>query len=362
MNLLYFTNSFYNSRNANTIQTRSMSDALSVNLKVDYICTIYRNKGWFSIKYAPKKNKDVYIVTLPDMKLSTLIYSLTSFIIGVRVFLKDDVDSVYARNINVACFFSFIFGVKVVIEVHAPLSVFSSFVVRLFSYFRDIKIVSITSSLKDLLKKENNLSNEIIVVPDAHNVNESVIDRLELITEIEFTSKYKENLFHLGYFGSIKSYKGSQLLLNLVKGLKGCDFCIYTKDPDSVVRQKSIKEVAFLNNSEAIERMREFSALLLFLKKTNKFNDISGFTSPLKLFEYLASGVPIIATKSEVLKEVLKDKINCFMVDDSVDSVQEIINHMKSNPSQVYKVVQNALNDSRRYTYNKRAECVINYI
>ena len=39
------------------------------------------------------------------------------------------------------------------------------------------------------------------------------------------------------------------------------------------------------------------------------------YMSPLKLFEYFASGVPVISSKLPVLEEVLIDKVNCLFAD-----------------------------------------------
>ena len=44
------------------------------------------------------------------------------------------------------------------------------------------------------------------------------------------------------------------------------------------------------------------------------FGDISKFTSPMKLFDYLASSKPIIASSLPVLREVLKNKQNCIFL------------------------------------------------
>ena len=43
--------------------------------------------------------------------------------------------------------------------------------------------------------------------------------------------------------------------------------------------------------------------------------NIASYTSPMKLFDYLGSSKPIIASSLNVLKEILVDKKNCIFVD-----------------------------------------------
>ena len=44
-------------------------------------------------------------------------------------------------------------------------------------------------------------------------------------------------------------------------------------------------------------------------------SDIASWTSPLKLFEYMAAGLPIIASDLPVLREVLKHEVNSLLCD-----------------------------------------------
>ena len=59
--------------------------------------------------------------------------------------------------------------------------------------------------------------------------------------------------------------------------------------------------------------------LILPTKKSNciwKCRQYSNFTSPMKLFDYLSSSKPIIASSLSVLKEVLVNKKNCIFIDE----------------------------------------------
>jgi glycosyltransferase involved in cell wall biosynthesis len=70
--------------------------------------------------------------------------------------------------------------------------------------------------------------------------------------------------------------------------------------------------------------LRKFDILLLLSKKkieTSDGGDIGQYTSPLKMFEYMASGRPIIASKLPVFEEVLKHNVNALLVSPDNDKV-----------------------------------------
>ena len=50
------------------------------------------------------------------------------------------------------------------------------------------------------------------------------------------------------------------------------------------------------------------------LKSTGGIGNISKYTSPIKLFDYLASGKLIISSRLKVFEEIINDKENCIMI------------------------------------------------
>jgi glycosyltransferase involved in cell wall biosynthesis len=108
--------------------------------------------------------------------------------------------------------------------------------------------------------------------------------------------------------------------------------------------------------------------ILLIPSNTKKIRSLGGigniakFTSPLKLFDYLASGKLIIASNVKVFKEILEDKKNCIIVSD-LDAKKwiKVIRKAKFKLSKINKIKKNAFELSRKYTYLKRAQKLLNY-
>ena len=83
--------------------------------------------------------------------------------------------------------------------------------------------------------------------------------------------------------------------------------------------------------------------------------DVSQYISPLKLFDYLASGSVIVASKKSVFINILKNK-NKFLVDNyDVDNWCNIILKVISNKLNVQKVRKNSIMTAKKYTWLKRA-------
>jgi glycosyltransferase involved in cell wall biosynthesis len=78
--------------------------------------------------------------------------------------------------------------------------------------------------------------------------------------------------------------------------------------------------------------------------------------SPLKLFESLASGTPIICSNIKVLREILKDNYNSILVKNFEDKNEWVskIKKIQKNTKKLKFLSNNALSTSKNYTWSKR--------
>ena len=83
--------------------------------------------------------------------------------------------------------------------------------------------------------------------------------------------------------------------------------------------------------------------------------DTSKYMSPLKMFEYLASGKIIISSNHKVLKEILVNKYNSFIVKNN--SAPEWIKLLKKFLKQKILIKSIIMQKTaEKYTWFKRAE------
>jgi glycosyltransferase involved in cell wall biosynthesis len=65
-----------------------------------------------------------------------------------------------------------------------------------------------------------------------------------------------------------------------------------------------------------------------------KGHDTAGWMSPMKMFEYLASGVPLISSDLPALREVLRHEGNCLLVPpDDVAGWLEALDRLLGDPA-----------------------------
>lgn len=96
----------------------------------------------------------------------------------------------------------------------------------------------------------------------------------------------------------------------------------------------------------------------------NKKGDVisESYTSPLKLFEYMAAQRPIVSSDLPSLREVLTDKEAVFFEAGNPSNLAEAIKKIAENQELSDQLSRNAYLKVKDYTWSKRAEKIINAI
>jgi len=99
------------------------------------------------------------------------------------------------------------------------------------------------------------------------------------------------------------------------------------------------------------------------LRSVGGVGNIAKFTSPLKLFDYLASGKLIIISNLNVFNEIIKEDVNCLIVKKlSLKHWHNVIKNIRSNLKKINYLKRNAYILSKKYTYKIRAKKILYYI
>ncbi len=85
-------------------------------------------------------------------------------------------------------------------------------------------------------------------------------------------------------------------------------------------------------------------------------------TSPIKMFEYMASGRPIVASNLPSLREILDEKTAVFFETDNPKNLAERIQQLLSDSEQRKNLSQNAREKVQAYSWKKRAEKIIQFL
>lgn len=186
-----------------------------------------------------------------------------------------------------------------------------------------------------------------------------------------FELRGREGLLDVGYIGHLYPGKGMEVIVQLAPRLHQFDFHIVGGTKKDVEKwQKKCQGVHNIYFYGHIPHGRILGVILkldvLLAPYQNKVEpgggktDISRWMSPLKIFEYMSTGKPIVSSNLPVLKEILDNETNAIMVDPKDIEQWEKAIKMLSDEN-----IRSRLGNSAKkkfeanYTWEKRAELVL---
>lgn len=155
-----------------------------------------------------------------------------------------------------------------------------------------------------------------------------------------------EDYFKILWAGSAKyPWQGLEIIQQVARKLidKKIIFIIITNKKDCRVNFDN-KNIILINERQYLEMPEYFASVDLAL---NLYNNLSwskwGFHySPLKLFDYMSSGLPVIATSLGQIKDVISPGKNGLLTNNDINDIVEKIIYIKDNPSEAKKIGKNA--------------------
>ena len=368
MRIGYIFNSSMPSSNPGSLQVIKTCEALlKLNNQVELITPNtglnVSVKKFYNLKKVPIINKLKFFKKFP-IGINYYLFSIFAVIYSI----KYNFDFVITRN-PFTLFILTLFKKKVIIEFHHDLSIESRIVRFIFYNFNIlnnkniIKIIAITKNVKRFLIKDL-------------NVNPDKIDIIASATDLKFKFDILKNKkkLNIGYFGSLEQGKGADFVFKLSKLDSLNNYFVYGGSVKKVQEIKKIYKNYNLNiynykpYSELVKYISSMDVLLMpanknIIKATGGVGNLSKFTSPLKLFDYLASGKLIISSKLNVLKEIITHNVNCIMIENlNLLNWLKEINHVPFKLEKINLLKKNAFYLSKKYTYHKRAEAILKNI
>lgn len=219
--------------------------------------------------------------------------------------------------------------------------------------FRGAKaIISISNGLKDELDRGYQGLGPIHVIPDGADVN------------VQANARDHCSGKTICYTGHLYPWKGVDTLVQAMPFLSEATLTIVGGDEADTQRLKRLAEESGCLGRITFEGWVAPEKVAGYLQKASVAviplgNDLiaSRFTSPLKLFEYMAAGIPVVASDLPSIREVLQDGVNAVLVQpEAPDKLAAGIRRVLDDGALARRIASQALLDVREYSWLKRGE------
>lgn len=166
------------------------------------------------------------------------------------------------------------------------------------------------------------------------------------------------------YCGHFYPHKGVDHLIQAARTLPDMTVCLVGGWPADIDRcgaatrdLPNVRFTGFVPNSDVPLHLAAADVLVLpNLKDTYD----AKVTSPLKLFEYMAAGRPIVASNIPAFQSVLRHGENACLVEaGSADAIAAAIRHLQENPELAERLAAQARVDVQAYAWDTRAKAVL---
>lgn len=365
MKILYLSNSKIPSNTAYSVHVMKMCQALASNghdvTLVGLKNSKDNNQKLFDI-YNVRKIFKLSLVSIRLPKINSFLLLILSLIRSMKA------EIIYSRWRIGAFLVGLLFRKKTIyFEYHImPQSKINQFIEsHLINKNKITKHIFITNALKnDYFKKYPILkSQNCIILPDGADVPQNNSKSFNLDTS---------NTLQICYVGSFFPGKGIDLVIELANSYTTAHFHIIGGKNSEVekykarVKSNNVTFYGYQNQNTISNLLRKMDIGLLpnqpRVSVGDKSNiDIGSWTSPMKMFDYMAHKNAIIASDLDVLKEVLINNYNAKIVDHSaINEWIRVINELNESREELKRIANNAFNDLvSKYTWNNRAKKVI---
>ncbi len=282
--------------------------------------------------------------------------------------LNNDFDLSYCRTYR-STYYNVVNNLPTLIEIHSPYLNDPEIqkLIKISNKEAFLGIITISSILSKRLIHKGVPEKKVLVLDGAVDIS-----RFELINENKNQIRKKLNLpidkKIILYAGSLSKERGIDTIIKAAHELKGNGYIF-------VIIGGNIKQIKYW---KIIMKKKDLSANLFFLGyKQNRIiplylksadillapYSINCLTvkwmSPIKIFEYMASGVPIIASDVKRIKEICNKKECLFFNADNHRDLSKKIEHLIQNENVQKSLVEKSLKKVKNHTYEKRCKKIL---
>lgn len=350
----------------NYISELNLPSYSAYSIHVMKMCEAFSKLGFKTNLYTISKSEDKKILNSYNIKHNFNIisvfnnpYNLNFFFrlfflskILLKGFKKNEI--FITRSILFGLI-STIFRKNIYLELHHEITGLTNYIYKILNFFdllNNLKFIFLHKKLGELYKINKK---RFIVLDDA-------VDIIDF--KIKQPKKIKKSCV---YLGSFFKGKGVEQIFRLAKKNKKINFHLYGdfNQIKDFPKLKNIKYFGHINYSSVPKTLLSYEiALMPYQNKVKGRASIwlEKYMSPLKMFDYMAAGLIILASDLPVYKHLMKNNYNCKLLEVNNDiKWSHEINQILKNKKKYNHLKKNALKTAAKYTWVKRAQKILNF-
>ena len=364
--LVYIANIRIPTEKAHGIQIMEMCQSFAgQGMEVELIVPQRRNslhEDPFVYHNLPKTFK---ITKLPSLDLIRFGWAgfwiqQTTFALSAGFYMLGRFEYCYTRDPLVAVLFEGL-SQKIIWEGHrGETNLLIKILIRLGS-----KMVMITHGLKNLYVGMGANPNNILVAPDAVDIEK--FSHALTIEESRRKVGIPEGTVIL-YTGHLYGWKGAHTLADAAKFLPE-EVMIYFVGGTETDLIKFREQYGQVKNIQILGKKPHQdipyfvgSADILVIPNSGKEDISKLYTSPMKLFEYMASGRPIIASNLPSIREIIDESSAYFFESDNAEDLARVIKEVLGDMDAAQQKATKARGMVNNFSWDSRAKVILEFL
>lgn len=368
MKLCYLTRARLPTEKAYGVQMVSMLEALSKEgLQVTLIGTSHSNRIKESIyDYYSVEKKDFRFVKVKVLNLfaGTQVgfwLNMLSFCFPVLRFLgKDKHDVIFSREPFPLLFLTFS-SKKTIFEMH-DFPQKGHFLYKYLCKRVDFVITTNSWAAKKCIEEYGLTESKITVLPNGYK---EVLAASGSGEKLRKKHKFAADEKVVLYSGHLYDWKGVDTLAKAAGLLKDMKVVFVGGNPDDIDRMKKsydFKNILFVGHVKpnvVYEYLQMADVLVLPNVPINQHSKYS--TSPIKLFEYMSSGKPVVASNLPSILSIVDEKCVTFFEPGDYKQLSQVIRQVLIDPHSATKSAR-AREFVEQYSWRSRASRIVGLV
>lgn len=282
--------------------------------------------------------------------LSELYFTL-SFLLRRKTF-----DVYFTRSEWIAWFLSFfISNKKIIWESHEAKKNFPAKMILK----KGIKLVAISEGVAN---EYRDLTDKILVAHDG--IDDSFFNVIESKSVARDRLGLPQDVMIAMYIGGLEKWKGIETFCEAAGRENNIKFVVIGGNQEQIKNLKDrYKDVVFLGSqpySDLPNNQQAADILVIPSTATEKLSSL--YTSPLKLFAHMTSGVPLLVSGVPSLEVVVSESQVTFFEADNAQSLVEGVDEIRQEYSKKLEIAKDLQVFSKKYLWTERAKQIKNFI